>query len=535
MSRPFSVLGLDADADERAIKRAYAAKLKTVRPDEDPEGFQRLNEAYRAALRWAQSRPADTADRIAPAPDGAPPQPEPSIEASPGAHEPRCPAPAPPSPPAHLQVRRVAEIAPTEPVEAAESVESAEPAASAPPPLAQPPFDAARFHYGFALAAANASPQGFSRWLDMQPELLSLQLKARLSRSLLAFLAQEQPPMRQDNFDAFCACFGYDDIASGQDAMQLRALARRLHRVWQAEDGERHGVTIAIPCDDSGWPSYGAERGEARIASMEQRMRDTALAAAAWTRFPELRRPAWSWIEMGLLCLVFGRERRIAELLRQHGQETWPAGTNRRVADFWRDVADRTRPTFARRFQRMARVLGYGGTAAGLIAFAWLGDGGVPLLRMIWIMLGMAGVALSILLMRALVEWQTLPAPPGRFGRALHYGTIPALLLATFVLGEIPPYVWSPVPAAFAAGIALLRYRHRKGVPSLASLIHKYLPWTGVRALLLVVLVIGIGPTWQFVVDSPWGVPLLSWSLGLFAAGFWAKDAAQHLREARRV
>ena len=527
MSRPFSVLGLDADADERAIKRAYAAKLKTVRPDEDPEGFQRLNEAYRAALQWAQSLPADTADRIAPAPDGAPRPPAPaSIEAPPGEDEPRRPTPAAPPPSAHLQVRQVAEAAAPEPAESAPS---------APPPPAQPPFDAARFHYGFALTAANASPHGFRRWLDMQPELLSLQLKARLSRSLLAFLVQEQPPMRQDNFDAFCACFGYDDIASGQDAMQLRALARRLHRVWQAEDGERHGVTIAIPCDDSGWPSYGVERGEARIASMEQRMRDTALAAAAWTRFPELRRPAWSWIEMGLLCLVFGRERRIAELLRQHGQDTWPAGTNRRVADFWRDVADRTRPTFARRFQRMARVLGYGGTAAGLIAFAWLGDGGVPLLRMAWIMLAMAAVALSMLLIRGLLEWQVLSDPPGRFGRALHYGTIPVLLLATFVLGEIPPYVWSPLPAALAAAIALLRYRARRDAPGLAALIRKYLPWTGVRALLLVVLVVGIGPAWQFVVDSPWGVPLLSWSLGLFAAGFWAKDAAQHLREARRA
>jgi hypothetical protein len=52
------VLGLGSDADERAIKRAYAARLKTTRPDEDPEGFQRLNEAYQAALQWAKQQPA---------------------------------------------------------------------------------------------------------------------------------------------------------------------------------------------------------------------------------------------------------------------------------------------------------------------------------------------------------------------------------------------------------------------------------------------------------------------------------------------
>ena len=52
------LLGLGTDADERAIKRAYAARLRTTRPDEDPEGFQRLNEAYQAALHWARQQPA---------------------------------------------------------------------------------------------------------------------------------------------------------------------------------------------------------------------------------------------------------------------------------------------------------------------------------------------------------------------------------------------------------------------------------------------------------------------------------------------
>jgi hypothetical protein len=54
----FAILGLTEDADERAIKRAYASKLKTTRPDQDPEGFQRLHQAYQAALdalRWRQA------------------------------------------------------------------------------------------------------------------------------------------------------------------------------------------------------------------------------------------------------------------------------------------------------------------------------------------------------------------------------------------------------------------------------------------------------------------------------------------------
>ncbi|MHA6194507.1 J domain-containing protein [Pseudomonas wadenswilerensis] len=52
----WEVLGLEEDADERAIKRAYARLLKVHRPDEDAEAFQRLREAYESALAEARWR-----------------------------------------------------------------------------------------------------------------------------------------------------------------------------------------------------------------------------------------------------------------------------------------------------------------------------------------------------------------------------------------------------------------------------------------------------------------------------------------------
>ena len=58
----WTVLQLADDADERTIKRSYARLLKGCRPDDDPEGFQRLREAYEEALNEARWRADDDAE-----------------------------------------------------------------------------------------------------------------------------------------------------------------------------------------------------------------------------------------------------------------------------------------------------------------------------------------------------------------------------------------------------------------------------------------------------------------------------------------
>lgn len=54
MSWPWSELGLSGPSDLAEVRRAYAERLKTTHPEEDPEGFQRLHKAYREARSRAR-------------------------------------------------------------------------------------------------------------------------------------------------------------------------------------------------------------------------------------------------------------------------------------------------------------------------------------------------------------------------------------------------------------------------------------------------------------------------------------------------
>jgi uncharacterized RDD family membrane protein YckC len=54
LSTAWNILGIERTADARLIKKAYAKKLKQVRPDEKPEEFQQLHFAYKSALQEAR-------------------------------------------------------------------------------------------------------------------------------------------------------------------------------------------------------------------------------------------------------------------------------------------------------------------------------------------------------------------------------------------------------------------------------------------------------------------------------------------------
>lgn len=57
----WQVLGLSPCGDPAAVKRAYAEKAKTCHPEDHPDQFRVLHEAYREALRYAKQHPEQKA------------------------------------------------------------------------------------------------------------------------------------------------------------------------------------------------------------------------------------------------------------------------------------------------------------------------------------------------------------------------------------------------------------------------------------------------------------------------------------------
>lgn len=53
MERIWEILKIDATEDKREIKRAYARLSREIHPEEKPEEFQRLYDAYQRALQYA--------------------------------------------------------------------------------------------------------------------------------------------------------------------------------------------------------------------------------------------------------------------------------------------------------------------------------------------------------------------------------------------------------------------------------------------------------------------------------------------------
>lgn len=60
----WEVLGIEPTKDKTAIKRAYTKLARKTNPEDDPEGYSRLHDAYRAALDYATGRVVEVVEPV---------------------------------------------------------------------------------------------------------------------------------------------------------------------------------------------------------------------------------------------------------------------------------------------------------------------------------------------------------------------------------------------------------------------------------------------------------------------------------------
>lgn len=314
MSTPFETLGVTPDADERTIKRAYAQRLRACRPDEDPEGFQRLRQAYEWALHWQASHQAPAPPTNTPAP-----------------HEHADLPAARPEPPApRVEHRETPSASPAPSL-------SLEPLAD-PQALIEPLLDVARA----------GDPQALDQWLQGRQEWWSLQAKAMMGHALMSRLFSQPAPMPASCTDVLLRFFDLDHVRSGYDPLHLQELRQRMELHWELNAAPSRALAHHTVGSNS-------DRPDPKLATRIHRQltRPLSLPQAVWFGLP-IERPSQ----------VFGFMHRLSRGQLQRLLAYMP----REQLSFWYDAADRSRMNRARFAIGTARTV-----AALLIAMLVVG------------------------------------------------------------------------------------------------------------------------------------------------------------------
>lgn len=421
MSWGLEALALDDSADERAIKRAYAQRLRVTRPDEDPVAFQQLHAAYQAALAWAQQQ--RQAQPVGVHAAAAPAVPVPATTPLP------LPPRAAPEPPGAVLRAATADALP-----------------------AQQPVDVADSARRILAQARQLEPDPLRAWLAQQPELWSLRSKPAVGDAVLAQLFEQSAPVAMASTEVLADTFDWHDLGSGIDPYVLHAHRLHLHRSWVVQPGNHPRLAELL-----------------RHHGLPGTLTD-ARDHVAW-----LSRPWRAWQALlTTLAPMRGRDvNRTLDVLGIDDAADAPAPLRPQQIAFWRRIGQRDRLNLTRGLQGLLRgvvsglimaalILGYGvlkstePAAWPLVRFAQLAVWAVPVLTV----LGGLTPALHTLL-----HWQSADEPATARGRYPRLLLIPLLALAAVVLIHgLDLRVAGSVLAWSTLVLALVRFWRRSGL-----------------------------------------------------------------------
>ena len=469
MSWALDWLQLPHDADERTIKRAYAARLKTTRPDSDPDGFQQLHEAYQAALAWsryrdtfaddvdddADSRDAVIASAADASADDAPEHDMPEDDMPDGAYRTVL----------SLDALLAATGAPSTPGSSLDTDDEdpydadagwphtpaadTRPARTGPPPL--PSMDETAGLDIDALCAAIIEQacvrdeRSLLEWLHQRRELWSLQVKPRVGAYLIASLHTQLPPIGRDAFDGLLQFFGLDQVGSGQDAYTLQVLGERMQLAWEQVPGREHALAQRVT----------ATTGVRLEARQIERM--LAVLRGPYNVFFALCR--------SLIPTDPSRFRALLQTLG-FGRQPLADGIHLDQATFWSRVGDRERMSRLRLAACLFRCAIYA-TPLALVAMRYVEMGGEPSLGLavywLYAFAGMAALWAGWVSSLAYLRWQGAPEGAVTFAPLLRLLWVPVLaVLAMVTLHVLDASVPGSIIAFVAVFTALSRYARRR-------------------------------------------------------------------------
>ncbi|MBE1159952.1 J domain-containing protein [Dyella acidiphila] len=479
MNWAFELLGLRPDADAASIKRAYAQLLRSTRPDEDPEGFQRLHAAYKTAL--AQVNTAAPAVVAPPPPLGSN---APSTPATPStATRPEPQAVAQPRPVPTINIGALA---------------------------------------GEVIRVATGDSRKLTAWLQARQEFWSIQVKQQTAQAVMQRLFQQPQAMSAESLNALLKFFDLDHVLSGINPYALQQLRRRQSLQWELTPEHHYELMQRIQLRRNGRPDQRALQHY--LALLQQPL--TWLAV----------------VKTVLRGGALDRLGHFLQALCQGHLDDLPASFDRRSVQFWykaNHAGAMSGPRFAVNTLRVI-VIGFVCALLASIVFAIsFSAGSMPgkdALRLastfsFAIVGGVVGVWLMIAGWIYLDDWQGLPESTASRRPWLRRLLIPALCTIGFGLHELGASDYIAGPMVFVSlFLALRRFRRRYApqAPRRALRLRAMLPW-------IYLCGIGISALIHLQTDSDFPVVPAAFAVTLctWLADMWRHRAHVHPRFAR--
>lgn len=273
----WDVLGIAETGDARAIKRAYAARLKTTRPDDDATAFQQLSDAYEWATTYARQllREHESATAESPAREEA---------ATPAATS-----------PAAIDGNALPELG--RPIHDPVTAEPAPDAAVEPD--ATQSFDFEAFFASLCEPLRKQDPKHLRAWLESNEALYSIELKWALMPHLFDGLARQAAELdpHRGHLEVLQAFFGVDARVRRHPAI-APALDYLEARGW---------------LDASGVPGMRARSPQEAFDALVEQHRSRRVKPVERMLMRELLGPV-AWLRRLLILLVPGLPGRLVDL-----------------------------------------------------------------------------------------------------------------------------------------------------------------------------------------------------------------------------